>query len=75
MWSDPALFGPWPQPAHEEGVPGPPLLPADQPIRDGPQAGLHLAAHLYLQSKEASGPQHFAVVKCFSLPVLNVPSI
>lgn len=47
--ADPAVLWPRPQSTNEEGVWSPPLLPTDQPIRDGPQAGLHITAHLHLQ--------------------------
>lgn len=47
--ADPAVLWSRPQSTDEEGVWSPPVLPADQPIRDGAQAGLHLAAHLHLQ--------------------------
>ena len=49
--SDSAVLGPRPQSTDEEGVWGPPLFPANQPVRDGPQAGLHLPAHLHLQGE------------------------
>lgn len=45
----PAVLWSRPQSTNEEGVWSPPVFPADQPIRDGAQAGLHLAAHLHLQ--------------------------
>ena len=55
MLSESAEFGPGPQPADEEGVPGAPVLPPDPPIRDGPQAGVHRPEDLHLQG-ETSAP-------------------
>lgn len=62
--ADPAVLWLRPQSTNEEGVWSPPVFPADQPIGDGAEAGLHLAAHLHLQGVEEAGERRSALPSC-----------
>lgn len=79
--ADPAVFWPRPQSTNEEGVWCPPLFPTDQSVRDSPQAGLHVTAHLHLQGvKDLTNnalSNLFWSLTCTvadALPVFSLPS-